>query len=223
MSRAMALLPVSRMGPAGPLPSESSQEMLAILLSNLAEIKDYVILTEKTNWLDASTLAKLDSLVAPVYEQVLSATLSEDQKQTMILGVCENIKRELGKSLQDWAKSNGLRIESLGGAPSAFSFKAIPGIKNSFVELLTKADMVLTLLQHGESVSPVTDKGNAILRDTALCRRLPTDNSAMAYGNYYYRLVTPKPQGGFEDPSPFDPQRKISILKKPSSGTISFP
>ena len=198
---------------------QSSVELISQLTQAIANFKSCVIANPDPIWVDQKLLSEIDALIEPKYAIVLTSQLSEKQRLKIAVELYISVQEKLGKSFDEWTKSNGYRQGMVAGAPSGIPFLAKAGQEGARVELISRADMILTLLQNKETLNPLSTKGRTVLDGTIHWRRLPNDGHATAYGNYFYRLVMPQPNGAYA-PQSFDPSRKFTIREQPQKEVI---
>ena len=200
---------------------QSPIEFVSQLTRAMALFKDCVIAVPQPLWVNQQLLSEIDALIEPKYERFLNPQLSDQQRLDIARDLCFSVQKKLEESFDAWLKENGYERRVVYGAPSGISFVAKTGEVGALIELISRADMILTLLQNNEQFNPLSEKGRGILDGAIHWRRLPSNGYATAYGNYFYRLVIPKPNGRFQ-PQPFDPNRKFTLRDQPETEEIIF-
>lgn len=199
----------------------SSVELVADMTKAMAGFKDCVIAHPNPIWVNQELLSKVDALIEPNYAKFLDPQLSEQKRLVIARELCTSVQKTLEHSFDDWLEKSGYEEGMAAAAPAGIPFLAKAERAGTLVELISRADMILTLLQNGEALNPLSPKARTVLDGAIHWRRLPSDGYASAYGNYFYRLVAPQPNGTLM-PQPFDPNRKFTIREQPESEEIVF-
>ncbi len=160
----------------------------------------------------------VDNIIAPYYMRI-SESENESYKLAQAVAACDNVSAAFNRALAKWAEANNKEVRKAYGAPFRQTFRVRTSQQETQVELLTVADMVLTLFSSGKSPAELDDQAKDLLGNSPMWRRLKS-NGATAYGSFYYRFVSFS--GSNANISPFDQKRKIEITTVPEDGEIFF-
>jgi hypothetical protein len=203
-------------GDGVPLRKRSDELMRELIVAVQAIYEQQ--LKEPTRVFSDRDFQNIDRIIEPYYQRI-STSGDEAYKLAQATAACNGVSRAFDRALATWADANNKQVKNIYAAPYLPPFRVKASQPGAQVELLTVADMVLTLLSAGKSPAELDGQALNLLGNSPMWRRLKSDE-ASAYGSFYYRFVSF--DGGIAAISPFAQERKIEITTVPDSGEIFF-
>jgi len=204
------------LAPEPPVEAQSDEAMRELIVA-VQSIYEHQ-LEAPTRVFSDDDFSRVDGIIQSHFDR-MSRSRDERYKWTQVSAAANEVSNYLNGALVRWAASNGKEVRATTRVYSVRPFRVRTSQSGAVVELLTAADMVLTLLKNRRDPNALDDQSVRLLNESLMWKRL-NSSAARAYGNYYYRFVTFS--GGLPSTSSFIRERRIEIRSVPDSGEVFF-